>query len=220
MSATGGIVYHSRALRHRNAWHEPRRKISQKLLEWHHPENKLILLGSSAGYLIETEFLKSLHRDSTAYDLDPLGLWLLKQRSPIRTKIQNIFGQEELDLNFLSQILSEHQGSDFVFCNILGQLSVGYKEPKQGWESFWTELISLLSDHRWFSFHDRLSGQFKLKNKLPTEYHDNASLCEYIDSKLLYDHRTESFAKHIGKSEYVDWKLTPSKVHLLELVHS
>ncbi|MGK5083599.1 hypothetical protein WDW37_09865 [Bdellovibrionota bacterium FG-1] len=231
---TGGLIYHLRALRYRNAlWHEFRNALHPWLAQWAPSERALLLIGPSGGYCLPPSFLARFKQIS-AVDPDPWAPIIFHRRfrrnaqwirqdyfSPVR----GVFDPSRFEI-----LMSKHPHHAVLFCNFLGQLPLlNTAAATQPSFSKWkAALPSLLEGRSWATFHDRLSGE--LRPTLAT----NSPLCRYedcvADSRLLADfYKAPAEDRQIELSDHLTgdlfpghprhffrWQLTPGNWHLIE----
>ncbi len=220
LSPAGGIRYHLRALRYRpQLWAGFTRPLAEWLSEWQPREERLLLVGPSAGYCLPEETLARF-AVIDAVEPDPLARALFMQRFPslaqrLRWHADDYFHPAarlvELRLLFPAHAV--------LFSNVLGQLDLASNDER------WKETLEEFTCGRsWLSFHDRLSGP--LRPQLvgmsppfaPTVSNDElaARLWPRPPSRLeLEDHGTEGLFRHAERRYFV-WHLRPDYFHLIE----
>ena len=77
--ASGGVLYHWRALRSARRWAPFRDAVATWLNAWAPVQTELVLIGPSAGHTLPTAWLKRFEHIH-AYDLDPLAPPLFRLR--------------------------------------------------------------------------------------------------------------------------------------------
>lgn len=194
LTPSGGLLYHAKALRYHRIWQETRAQVAKNLSDWIRADRELVLIGPSAGYLLDPFVLQRAPK-IYAYDIDPLALWLLRRKLHVTTFTRSVFTEgSKLSLSPFEKLLIEHPKSDLVFCNILGQLPVMHAPPAGGgWPAFWAQLLKLLQQRRWLSFHDHLSQE----------------------SDVAYDHQTDELNRRL--LDTIEWQLTPKTKHILKI---
>jgi hypothetical protein len=194
---SGGLHYHWRALRRRNAWRPFARAVENWLAAWSCPRNELVLIGPSAGYTLPTAWLKSFDR-VIAYDLDPLAPWIFRRRHRgVRARFErrDVFWRDgRLSTDALSDILRRHGKATILFTNVLGQVLLEGQADEQEWKTFLKELRLRLHGRAWASYHDTFT-------------HENG---EIIDHLLTGD-----WSRGLHKTEF-RWELTERSAHVVE----
>jgi hypothetical protein len=237
ISESGGIIYHIKALKHHDSvWKPYKKRLESWLLEtWNPPSDQpLILIGPSAGWCLTQKFLDRFE-NVTAYDIDPLALFLLKKR--FKHAIIRTCRQDALDIHAnpaaeaLRVILRETpQNPSILFCNLWGQVFLDEKSESMlpRWRR---ELESILNGKNWASFYDRVSGEVSPHVTIGNE-HSSKSLTnqELIDrfygspnepraTTELLDHSTGGFFTDLPRL-HLHWELQPGRHHLIEAIHS
>lgn len=159
---SGGLLYHWRARRQSGRWDPFRKELAEWLAGWNIPKQELILIGPSAGYTLPTGWLTGFSK-ITAYDLDPLAPWLFSRNHPgahVQFKKINLFWQGGcLSLLPLRELITRHPRSPILFTNVLGQVLLEGRASDFEWSVFLRGLRALLNNHRWASYHDRLTHE-------------------------------------------------------------
>lgn len=231
---SGGVVYHTRAARHADdLWRPFRTAISTWLDRWPTVDERLILIGPSAGYTLDDRFLARF-RSILAIDPDPLAPALFRQRHRAVLEAGTTLTWSALDhfvsgsLDDLERLLAAHDQTSVLFSNFLGQLHLLYPEAtcEERLERCRARFPELLSGRSWASYHDRLSGQLPLRfdqpDPQPKRLGDDALLDRYFAGRggELVDHRTERLFPADLPHAYLHWELTPGQHHLIEAVHA
>lgn len=229
---SGGLAYHTRALRHaEDLWAPFRTAVGCWLRDWAPAASTLILIGPSAGYCLDTAFLARFAR-LVALDPDPLAPRFFRRRHAnalsTGTELQWIAHDHFStgDHVGLSALITAHAEAAVLLCNFLGQLHLVLpREKTDTLLAHWREsLPRLLADHPWASFHDRVSGalplDFKQPMQLPARLDDEALLDRFYASRegKLVDHHTNGFFTAQQPHSYLHWQLSPRRWHLIEAV--
>lgn len=151
-SASGGLLWHWRALRARHTlWRPFRKNLAQWLDAWHPASSRLLLVGPSAGWTLP-ESLLTRFEEVVVLEPDPLARFLLKHRFP---GAKLVFSRLDLfapgGLEALRRLFPAHA---LLFCNVLGQLS-----PESGAQAWCETLRRSLADDCWASWHDLASSE-------------------------------------------------------------
>ncbi len=230
----GGLVYHTRALRHAESlWAPFRGAVAGWLDRWETPTTTLILIGPSAGYCLDTSFLARFTR-IVAVDPDPLAPRLFRKRhsAALTAERQLIWSPVDHftsgDTLGLKALFDAHDGAAVLFCNFLGQLHLVLPDDQTDpLLALWHDALpQALAGHPWASFHDRVSGELRLDFdqplELPERVDDDALLDRFYGGQEgeLVDHRTSGFFATKHSHTYMHWQLSPRRWHLIEAVHS
>lgn len=225
---TGGFFYHYLAFKYRRTlWRPFIRKVGGWLNGWEQKSLDLILVGPSAGYSLPPEFIYRYDR-VIVIEKDPLAKWLFKKRF---NQTNPIVVSEDLAAT-LPQMLNDYPDADLVFCNVLGQVFIDWKQ--QGWSekkfNQWkSQLKELLKSRYWCSYHDLYSLRGKIdfirdseKFSKPVDVDD---LIKSFATKFkmksvdVVDHLTHDlFLK--GQRLVQHWQLTPQSHFFIELIRS
>lgn len=230
----GGLVYHTRALRHAGSlWAPFRGAVARWLARWETPTTTLILIGPSAGYCLDTPFLTRFTR-IVAIDPDPLAPRLFRKRHSAALTADRQLTWSPVD-HFtngdtlgLRALFDAHEGAAVLLCNFLGQLHLVLPDDKtEPLLAHWRDALApLLAAHPWASFHDRVSGEllldFDQPLELPQRVDDEALLDRFYHGQQgeLVDHRTGGFFTADRRHTYLHWQLSPQRWHLIEAVNS
>jgi hypothetical protein len=148
--ASGGLIYHLRALVHRKGrWAPFHHTVADWLTAWQPQGRELLLVGPSAGYSLPAEWLARFER-ITALEPDPLARLLLGRRvaaGKLRfARLDCLAGETGL-----KDLAAAYPFAAILFCNVLGQIAA----PKG---RRWDELLAEhLRGHQWASYHDAVS---------------------------------------------------------------
>lgn len=232
VGASGGLVYHLRALRRREAaWAPFRDVLGVRLDAWAArvaPEVEgLVIVGSSAGHCLHAGALARFSRLAIV-EPDPLARFLFRRR----------YGPaEHVDLDFLvggttasrdaalDALLTRFPRAAILFSNVLGQLSVLRDEDDDD-ASFTRDKAHLreaLRGRRWMTFHDRFSGALAPRPDVPRRFDHRASDDELLAAFYeggageLVDHSTEGLTDPQRPHEYLVWTLDAAQHHVIEL---
>lgn len=215
--ASGGLIYHFRALRHaRRLWRPYRAAVAGWLADWRPDTGHLLLLGPSGGYTLPRDFLGRFAR-VTAVEPDPLARLILARRFAGLNLDWETPGADLLDP------VRRHPGAAILFCNLLGQDWRG-----TGGESARTARLARLradlAGRSWASYHDVVSSGVAPMFHGPLR--DDAATLESLLAHFwtggelpLVDHGTHPLGA--GRpADYVLWRLAPGRYHLVGWVTS
>lgn len=225
------IVYHYRGLKHKRAhlkhnspW-TPFQSLLQEQLEQWRPKSKLIILGGSGGYLLDTNWLYQFER-IVVIDHDPLTSFFFNRHHPLK-KIEYIKANIVLNNKISFDLISNHDLSNtsLLFSNILGQLPLQFINRSLNYAQYKEHLKKKLIEKSFFSFHDLYS--MKLINRpflqtttlKPQEKLDIKKwiLKNNVDSTDITDHETSDLFSSYSRS-VLNWHLRKDLLHLIEVV--
>lgn len=243
LNPTGGLRYHLRALRYRARWEGYVAGVARWLRAWAPPEDRLVLVGPSAGYSLDATFLTSF-RALFAVDPDPIARALFQRRfgPALRAAGTTLTwdtrdylspGPRGFDPAGMHALLSLHPGAAVLFCNVLGQLRLldpddAFRTSFEMWKS---ALPDLLAGRSWASYHDRLSGPiapvvpegFRAPDAMSNEelgeafYVTDALVAEDASPIEIVEHGTADLFPGRPR-EYLVWEILPQWHHLIEWV--
>jgi len=237
-SATGGLVYHARALRHRDGlWAPFRAALADWLERCLPPSDELILVGPSGGHCLPLAQL-SRPRRLVALEPDPLAWRILRLRlAPKRVEVEH---RDTLLAPLLSgacgldAVLERRPRAAVLFCNLLGQVQIDLPDEQQ--ERFQLEfrrrVLPLLAGRPWASFHDRWSLD-RAQHELPAPPAALSFEQRPSDEQLgvayfgaagapitAFDHGASALFPDAWPRRYFSWQLTPRALHVVEGVSS
>lgn len=224
----GGLRYHWRALNYSSTlWRPFRDALSGWLSEWQPPEDKIILIGPSAGYCLDQAFLSAFSQ-VIIVEPDPLArllfAWRHQPKSLVALRDRFFTANEECArLEGLSSLLARFPDRAVLFCNFLGQLRLllDDKDEVKVLNSWKKHLPQQMSGRSWASFHDRYSGPLQPMMQQPLlaphclEEKDCLARC-YTSGGELFDHFSTGFFPTQTEHAYFKWQLTPGHWHLIE----
>ncbi len=236
-NAAGGWPYHLVALRHRRSlWTPYRLAVAQLLRAWAPPEPELVLIGPSAGWNLDPEFL-SRFKVVHAIEPDPLARWLLRKRFPqvhwVMTARDYFSPQGPTGWTAnLAQLFADYPSQALLFFGFLGQLIVLHpdavaKEVDQqvvataAFERWKSVLCAQLAQRSWCSLHDRWVGHQPPKAQLLAG--DGATfLLDASDPAQLWpqgaqvaDVLTEGLVPSLN-SCWLLWRRLPDRWHVMQ----
>jgi hypothetical protein len=222
--ASGGIVWHWRALRHGHRWKLFRADIAGLLDAWAPEERALLLIGPSAGWTLPCNFL-SRFETLSAVEPDPLARYLFEKRFPDRKPAW--LSIDAFAANGMAALLGQCPEHAVLFCNVVGQVMPADEAAA---ESCCLDLRRALEGRSWASYHDLVSiaacddpgpapdRADGLRWHLP-----DAPLEDILASHgrrgriLLEDHQTHTLARGLGSCT-TPWPLRPDRLHLVQWV--
>ena len=212
LDASGGLGYHMRAWRYRKRlWAPFIEQVGAWLREWRPPSDTLVLVGPSAGYALDTEFLQRFSR-CVMLEPDPLARWLLRRRFASldwQHAAFDVFADGGLDA------LQRHfPSAAIVFCNVIGQAMDAHETAR--WRP---TQCAALRGHHWASWHDVFSSAAP-PTRLPTEH--DAALAPDAASAVaarawrgqgcaVVDHGTFGW---LPGARHALWHLAPAQWHV------
>lgn len=159
------MLYHWRARCHQKTiWLPFKRNLNRELVKWPQKSRTLLIVGSSGGYTLSTEWLER-YQDVHTFDIDPLAGFFFKRSHPqVRFHFhrQNMFYDGmSLTLQPINDLLKAWPGADILFSNVLGQVLIdrplASRPLEKDWEFYLKQLSTKLENSNWASYHDRFS---------------------------------------------------------------
>jgi hypothetical protein len=233
-SLSGGLVYHSRAWRHRHSHWAPFRK---NLQEWLHASpaqsDTLLWIGASGGYTVEPATL-AFYQQIVVIEIDPLARWVLKQRFS-NSRLTFIgrdlfqFRHEQSDMMDFAHLLNRYPDADIWFSNILGQVPLILKKPdSDATVAALQKIERLVQGRNWLSYHDRLScHQPDLQIRKTLWQSRGSAAAPALVSHFwqsthpleIADHNT-SCLENGRPVTYLHWSITRDQHHLIACVRN
>ena len=239
-STSGGVYWHLAAWRqHNRQWAPFRKTLTGWLDGWRPPQRHLLLVGPSAGWMLDRRLLQRFDR-VTAIDPDPLAPRIFARRFrhlPVTWSRIDYFGPSDdaLQLARIDALVDDYPDAAIVFCNVLSQLTAllpkatgAVADPPQDAAEFaaWKQhLGARLSQRSWASFHDRLSSKrapdvefLGLDAELPVL--ELAGRCYELwpgESLDVYDHQLSGIAPSLPR-HCVHWPRRRDMHHVVELL--
>ena len=222
LHASGGLIWHLRALRYRNSlWRPFRNEVERWLQAWQPPVNKLIIVGPSAGYTLDADFLQRW-QDIVVLEPDPLARRLLQWRYPdARWRFESLDVLSDIsDLAWLSKRFADHA---ILFSNVLGQIAPRDEAASQAWQH---SVREILMDNHWASYHDVISTS-RPPVALAAQAPSGEALGELVarfwhgGELEMVDHGTFGLGEcksrsNFSNNAYCIWQLQPQQYHLVE----
>jgi hypothetical protein len=222
LHASGGLFWHLRALRYRKRlWRPFCNEVQRWLREWQPPTDKLIIVGPSAGYTLNADFLQRW-QEIVVLEPDPLARRLLRWRYPdARWRFESLDVLSNIDdLAWLGERFAKHA---ILFSNVLGQIAPRDEAVSQIWQR---RLREILRGHHWASYHDVISTSRQpaaLLAQVPSEEALDHLVARFWHGGELeiVDHGTFGLGKCESRSSfsnnsYCIWRLRPRQYHLVE----
>jgi hypothetical protein len=229
LSRSGGLAYHFAAWRHGHLWADHQAATAQFLGAWQTSEQKLVLVGTSAGYSLSNALFERFS-EVRASEPDPVARRLFRRRFPEvqiqwldddfvspRNGAMSVAGLTELRALFADHAV--------LFCNILGQLPFLFAEASgEGFARYLGEIPSALQGASWASYHDRVSGPWPpsvsglaFDSAVGTDALVNAAFTPLAGGQSLAfsDHQTGPLAPDLPRQMWL-WQRTPGDFHLIE----
>ncbi len=209
--ASGGLTYHWRALRYRgNLWKPFCAQVERWLLDWQPPQEKLLIVGPSAGYSLPARFL-SRFAQVTILEPDPLARQLLARRFPA---LDFVYGSLDCmgSAEAPASLAAEYPDSAILFSNVIGQCLDGLPRT-------WASALQIaLAGHSWASYHDVISTEVPPRAVDLRRFSVGVSLEEVLmgfwDGGEIFLHDHQTFAA-LPVEDYAIWQILPSRYHLI-----
>lgn len=171
LSASGGMVYHTRAAFSFDRWKLTRRSVSTLVRKWLNSD-EIILIGPSAGYLVDPELFKE--RKLTVIDPDIAASIIFRARFR-KSEIEWHFRSDLLPFtsrqpNAFAEFIAAKPKASILFLGVLGQIDL-HKDKFTRLKREATQiLLHDLGNRNWASLHDLESTilDFRLKEIPPS----------------------------------------------------
>lgn len=164
---TGGLNWHVHAAQSLNRWLPTRELIAQFLAQVQPQQTHLVLIGSSAGWMLPTPWLMRFQQIDV-YDIDPLVPFLFGLRHGRHLKAQGIqvhYHRSDA-IAGLPALLQQHPAACLWFDNVLGQLGFRLGDEDMA-ERQLRRLKTMLQGRAWGSLHDVYSGPIDPEMPMP-----------------------------------------------------
>ncbi|MDB2426051.1 hypothetical protein N9W41_00740 [bacterium] len=220
INKTGGLFYHYKAFKYKNKyWKSFKHEINKWALSWPQKNNRLLIIGSSAGYTLEDEFLNR-YSEVHCIDLDKLAPALFNALHKNKNYKLTWDSKNYLkDLELLQKKLNSDK-QDILFSNILGQLPLAVENWETHQQSFISQLHQILKTEHWASYHDLYSSETKPNLSDNTVTLDPQSIFNSNKRpKPVIDHMTKNFFTNGTKKDYFVWQIEPKYYHLIEATY-
>jgi hypothetical protein len=228
VNLTGGWLWHWRAWRSQKQWAPAAAHISDWLLKQAMPRQQLVLIGSSAGWMLPTEWLTQFE-EVHAWDIDPLAAPLFRWRhgralAQHGTRLHLNTGDGLSALDVCMQDLPE---AFFWFDNVLGQMR--FTTPNlTSMERQLRQMHERMRRVAWGSVHDRMSGRCDAHDKTPLPMQSIAPwpmetpqaqnwLHQMGAISPWLDHLTEHVLPPGTPTQNTAWAFKPNYMHWLEM---
>lgn len=209
--ASGGLVYHWRALRYRrHLWQPFVAQVARWLAGWQPAQEELVIVGPSAGYTLDASFLARFAR-VTILEPDPIA------KSRLRRRFAGIpFEEGRVDcfsgMDGPRALSQAYPRAAILFANSIGQQleRLGPRWP--------AALQAALQGHSWASYHDVIATAQAPRQNVVAVHESGASLEEVLagfwpgGELALHDHG--SFGV-LPAQAYAIWSITPQQHHLV-----
>lgn len=162
----GGLIYHFRALRHRDKeWWPFRVSIGRWTGKWVPKSSAVVLIGPSAGYCIPGSLL-SRFQYIMAFEPDRLARRLFKKNHPTarvewasRADFLQVVRKERGDRTKILRRFGLPEDTAFVFPNFLGQVEFLSRTSDEDLK----RIAEVVFSGPFLTFHDRLNASWSLK---------------------------------------------------------
>ncbi len=161
MNPSGGFFWHLRAWRSQALWQATRLQIGQWLAQVKPRAPELLLIGASAGWMMDSAWLQGFSRVRT-FDMDPLAAPLFRARHgrALQASRTELHCHTSDALAHLPTLLQAHPASAVLFDNVLGQLRFHCRSVAETGERI-ERLKHALQRREWGSLHDAYSGAIR-----------------------------------------------------------
>lgn len=221
------LNWHLQAFQSRERWQPTVAHIADFLMHCQPRYKHLLLMGSSAGWMLPTAWLTQFDQID-AYDLDPLARSLFNWRHGPALNESNtqIIHHRQDAMRHLPEILAQHPQASIWFDNMLGQHLYRIHDQVQVAQDL-CALKTTLKGRDWGSVHDLLSGptqqhahmQDVRENVCPRDIDATYSqgLAQSLQAQGIWcDHLTSSvFADH-APTTLIPWEFKPHYWHWLQ----
>ncbi len=217
---TGGMRWHVRAMMGRLfLWRPFLQDISAWLATWQPQSDKLLIIGSSAGWSLPDEFL-SRFREIHCIDLDESAAVLFKllhHRVKDRVKFsrRDFFAQP-------GKSLADFPDHAVLLCNIAGQRCFQLKNVYATLADL-SALQARLQYREWASYHDLLStsASHELRTMdLEGRLQAQDIIKAYALAGEWHDHLTGALLPMHWPRKIIPWRLSGGRLHLIEAGYS
>ena len=221
------LNWHEQAFQSQQRWEPTVAHIADFLISCQPRSRHLLLMGSSAGWMMPTAWLCQF-KQIDAYDLDPLAQHLFNWRhGPALEQSHTQIRHHRRDaMQQLPEILAEHPQASIWFDNMLGQHLYRIRDQVQVAQDL-RALKTTLAGRDWGSVHDFLSGptqpdahwQDPRQNVRPHDMDSAYSqgLAQSLQAQGTWcDHLTSQvFADYIPTT-LIPWEFKPQYWHWLQ----
>jgi len=161
MNPSGGVFWHLRAWRSRALWQAARLQIGQWLAQVKPRSPELLLIGASAGWMMDSAWLQRFRQVRT-FDMDPLAGPLFRARHgrALQACGTQLHCHTIDALADLPALLHAHPASAVLFDNVLGQVRFHCRSVAETGARI-ERLTHALQRHEWGSLHDAYSGAIR-----------------------------------------------------------
>lgn len=239
-TASGGLLYHARAVRYRaQLWAPYRAALATWLEPRLPPGEELILVGPSAGHCLPVEQLSRFRR-IFVLEPDPVARWILASRLGNAARegsaTLHIERQDQLLRPLLTggggldAVLDRHPHASLLFCNLLGQLLCDLSDDDEARfkAAFQARILPRLNGRTWASIHDRWSldrdaaEPVPLSLSFPSCPSDQELGVAYFGPSgtpvTALDHAVSGLFPETWPRSYFSWQITPQALHVIEAV--
>ena len=222
---TGGLAWHTRALRSLDRWEHFRQGVRGWLSTWNPHSEALILVGPSAGWTLPGDFLARF-RHLYCIDIDPLARPLFHWVHGARLRMAGV-DVRWVRADFMQSadaLLRARPNAAVLLANMLGQHGFRSASASAAQDDI-RRLQERLAPRSWASFHDRLSGAMSATTPLPNGFdHQGPISTEALARRvgrtgLWHDHLTADALPSQAARRLMPWRIHPTRVHWVEAGH-
>lgn len=220
------LRWHARALLAQARWQRTRADIARWLAQAPAGFDELLLLGASAGWMMDDAFLARFRRiDAIDFEWAASPLFRLRHAGVIVSRRIRVTFHRVEALDNLEHLLALRPRALVLFDNVLGQYTLTCRDIKQA-ERTLGDLKRRLQGRAWGSIHDALSGPGQpLAVGVQPESLDLAAGTPWPEDRLLAqvggrgtwgDHLTRQVLPAGSDFTLIPWQITPGYWHWLQ----
>ena len=200
MNPSGGFFWHLRAWRSQALWQGTRQQIGHWLAQVKPRSKELLLIGASAGWMMDSVWLQGFSRVRT-FDLDPLAAPLFRARHgrALKTSGTELLCYTRDALTDFPTLLQAHPTSAVLFDNLLGQVRFHRRSVAET-ENRIELIVTALGGREWGSLHDAYSGV--IRAAWPTN-HPPATHCSPHSPNNVSEPANATWLRQLGAQG--DW---------------
>lgn len=221
-SPSGGLIFHWNAKRYHRLWESARAEATQlfnQSLAPYAKDSHLVLIGPSAGYLLQQNTLEKAFKSVQVIDPDPLAKTLFIKRHP---NSHVAWHSQTLELALENDTHPWFTPTVFCFWGVLGQLCASHggaevqKLLHRVHQQFPSAIIWSLHDLAWSPQQPKRSSEEKSFTKMPNEDRIRRFWNQSRGTVHSFD-MEEAFKNFQRENQHgLLWSITPRQHHLME----